>query len=92
MPPTYILPSVLITIEYTELSNPGTELKVTSTLPSEFNRIIFWYTEPLYNPKSPPTNILSSLWIAIVLTIELNPLPPILNVLSTVPSLLKRIM
>ena len=91
-PPTYNFPSVLTTIEYTDApTNPGTELKVLSTVPLEFNRTIRRYVLPLYNSKSPPTKILLSDCIATVRTNASKPVPT-LKLLSTVPSLLKRII
>ena len=56
-------------------------------VPSEFNLIILLADTPLYVVNSPPTSIVLSVFTQIAFTVLLNPVPPVLNVVSKLPSI-----
>jgi hypothetical protein len=71
------------------LLNPPQTINPVSMVPSEFRRIIVFDDDQLYAVNCPPTRILPSFCIVIVLTVLLNP-PQISKEVSLVPSVFKR--
>ncbi len=90
-PPMRILPSGWRVIAETGLFAPVPAVNVVSSVPSVLRRAMRLIVVPLYVVKFPPMRILPSGWRVMTEAILFAPVP-VVNVVSSVPSVLRRAM